>query len=271
MRKIILVLLLSLLIANQDRLQACSCEWQGPFLTVAKRTSLVAVVKVKKYIYYSSTIPAAMEVEILEILKGDSSIKTAKVWGDTGILCRPYISVFKSDSIWVLALNPSRGEGSFRHPDEKAGDFNIDGCGTTFLKVKQELVTGLIQDVNYNDPPQTMSLTNFVATAKQVLTSVEKEAIPTSFELMQNYPNPFNPETTISYTIPTASNVKLVVYDMLGRETATLVNEYKQAGTYEVKLNIGHFERSREMSSGVYFYQLRAGSFIETKKMMVMK
>lgn len=271
MRKAILALLIVLLFGIQNRLQACSCEWQGPFLTIAKRTSLVAVVKVKKYIYYSGTIPAAMEVEILELLKGDSSIKTAKVWGDTGILCRPYISVFKSDSIWVLALNPSRGEGTFRHPDEKAGDFNIDGCGTTFLPVKQELVSGLIQDVNYNDPPQTMSLTSFIATAKLVLSSVGNETIPSRFELMQNFPNPFNPETVISYILKAPSHVSIKIYDVLGNEIALLINEYKTAGTYEVKLKVGHFERSREMPSGVYFYQLRAGSFIETKKMVMMK
>lgn len=271
MRKVILALLIVLSCGNHNRLQACSCEWQGPFLTVAKRASLVAVVKVKKYIYYSGSIPSAMEVEILELLKGDSSVKTAKVWGDTGILCRPYISVFKSDSIWVLALSPSHSEGSFRHPDEKAGDYYIDGCGTTFLPVKQELVTGLIKDVNYNDPPQTMSLTSFVETAKLVLSSVEKETMPSRFELMQNYPNPFNPETTISYKLQASSHVSIKIYDVLGNEVAVLINEYKPAGTYEVKLKIGHFERNREMPSGVYFYQLRAGSFIETKKMVVMK
>lgn len=267
MRKVVLVLLIVLLTGNHNRLQACSCEWQGPFLTVAKRTSLVAVVKVKKYIYYSGTIPAAMEVEIMELLKGDSSIKTAKVWGDTGMLCRPYISVFKSDSIWVLALSPSHSEGYFRHPDEKAGDYYIDGCGTTFLPVKQEFVSGLIQDVNYNDPPQTMSLTSFVATAKLVLSSVEKDAMPSRFELMQNYPNPFNPETTISYKVQAASNVSLKVYDYLGNEVATLVNEIKQPGFYNSKFSTLRYS----LSSGVYFYQLRAGSYIETKKMVVMK
>ncbi|OGV22083.1 MAG: hypothetical protein A2499_03020 [Stygiobacter sp. RIFOXYC12_FULL_38_8] len=94
---------------------------------------------------------------------------------------------------------------------------------------------------------------------------------PANFNLAQNYPNPFNPETTISYHVQAAGNVSLKIYDVLGRELATLVNEYKQAGHYETKFNTGHFERSREMSSGVYFYQLRAGNFVDTKKFVIMK
>lgn len=278
MKQGVIVFLTVLMFAGYGKLNACSCEWLGPFLTVAKGAPLVAVVKIKKYIYYTGSIPAAMEVEVIELLKGDPSIKTAKVWGDTGILCRPYIKVFMSDSVWAIALRPSKSEGYFRHPDEKEGDYYIDECGTYLLSVKQNMVNGLIQNVNYNDPPQIMTLSDFTTTAKKVLTSTDKMTIPTKFELSQNYPNPFNPETIIQYTIPVETrrseslqHVTLVIYDLLGREVVTLVDEYKQPGTYEVKLNIGHFERSREMSSGVYFYQFRAGIFLETKKMMVMK
>ena len=103
------------------------------------------------------------------------------------------------------------------------------------------------------------------------ITGVEEKennfAVPTEFTLSQNYPNPFNPETTISYKVPEASQVSLKVYDVLGREVATLVNEYKQAGTYNSQFSI----RNSQFSSGVYFYTLRAGAFVQTKKMMVMK
>jgi hypothetical protein len=105
-----------------------------------------------------------------------------------------------------------------------------------------------------------------------------EENIPVSYSLSQNYPNPFNPETTIEYAIPVKTrhasslqHVTLKVYNVLGREVATLVDEYKQAGNYKVKLNAGHLERSREMTSGVYFYQLKAGSSVETKKMIMLK
>jgi len=108
-----------------------------------------------------------------------------------------------------------------------------------------------------------------------VVTSV-KEFInkPINFELSQNYPNPFNPTTKISFTIPfvgtgLALSVQLKVYDILGNEIATLVNEEKPAGKYEVEFNStvgGH-----QLSSGVYFYRLQAGDFVQTKKMILLR
>jgi photosystem II stability/assembly factor-like uncharacterized protein len=89
--------------------------------------------------------------------------------------------------------------------------------------------------------------------------------IPTEFKLSQNYPNPFNPSTTFGYSIPTRSKVVMKVYDILGNEIETLVNEEKPIGTYEVTWY------AENLPSGVYLYQLRAGSFIETKKMVLMK
>ncbi|MBI3123959.1 MAG: T9SS type A sorting domain-containing protein [Ignavibacteriales bacterium] len=96
------------------------------------------------------------------------------------------------------------------------------------------------------------------------------ESIP-EIKLFQNSPNPFNPETAISYMIQAASQVSLKVYDILGREVATLVNEFKQPGNYKVTLNARHFERSREMTSGIYFYRLQSGSISITKKLVLMK
>jgi len=94
-------------------------------------------------------------------------------------------------------------------------------------------------------------------------------AIPTEFSLSQNYPNPFNPTTTIKYAISNRQLVTLKVYDILGSEIATLVNEDKTAGNYEVefKSSVG----SLQLASGIYFYRLQAGNFIETKKMVVLK
>lgn len=88
---------------------------------------------------------------------------------------------------------------------------------------------------------------------------------PTEFKLAQNYPNPFNPTTNISYTLPSAQTVTLKVYDLLGREVATLVNERQNAGNYIVQFN------GANLASGVYFYRLQAGSFVDTKKMMLLK
>jgi gluconolactonase len=89
--------------------------------------------------------------------------------------------------------------------------------------------------------------------------------LPGSFKLYANYPNPFNPETLISYQLAVNSMVTLSVYDPLGREVAMLVNEERPAGTYSVQWNASGF------SSGAYFYQLRSGSFVETRKMILLQ
>ncbi|MBK7631711.1 MAG: T9SS type A sorting domain-containing protein [Ignavibacteriales bacterium] len=86
-----------------------------------------------------------------------------------------------------------------------------------------------------------------------------------NYSLSQNYPNPFNPTTKISYSIATAGIVSLKIYDILGREVSTLVNEEKSAGRYEVNFN------ASQLASGVYFYQIKAGSFTQTKKLMLLK
>jgi hypothetical protein len=96
-----------------------------------------------------------------------------------------------------------------------------------------------------------------------------EKIIPEGFVLYQNYPNPFNPTTVIGYLLPETGNVTLKVYDVLGNEVATLVNDQKPAGEYEVEFNP---ESSiKNPASGVYFYQLQTGSFIETKKMVYLK
>lgn len=95
--------------------------------------------------------------------------------------------------------------------------------------------------------------------------TVSGELVPAKYELEQNYPNPFNPATTIKYSIAKQSNVTLKVYDMLGSEIATLVNEEKPAGVYEINFNASN------LASGIYFYKIQAGSFIETKKMLMLK
>ena len=85
--------------------------------------------------------------------------------------------------------------------------------------------------------------------------------------LLQNYPNPFNPETIIGYQVPVGADVSLKVYDVSGKKVITLVNQFQNAGRYNVIFgNIGS-----ELSSGVYFYTLQAGNFKETKKMLLLR
>lgn len=104
---------------------------------------------------------------------------------------------------------------------------------------------------------------------KSTVTSVKSESssVPTEIKLNQNFPNPFNPSTVISFQLSTLSYVTLKVYDMLGREIATLVNEIKSPGFYNVQLSMNNFQ----LTSGVYFYKLTAGNYTQTKKMIFMK
>ena len=92
-----------------------------------------------------------------------------------------------------------------------------------------------------------------------------KNALPTTMSLGQNYPNPFNPSTVIKYQVPVTGNVVLKVYDMLGKEIVTLINENKSAGEYEYKFNGSH------LSSGLYIYSLKAGNIVQSKKMLLIK
>jgi hypothetical protein len=89
--------------------------------------------------------------------------------------------------------------------------------------------------------------------------------IPVSYSLSQNFPNPFNPTTAISYLLPANSHVMIKVYNVLGREVATLVNENKQAGNYSVKFD------GNKLVSGIYFYRMEAGTFSQTKKLLLLK
>ncbi|MBN1637410.1 MAG: Ig-like domain-containing protein [Ignavibacteriales bacterium] len=121
--------------------------------------------------------------------------------------------------------------------------------------------TGLLNGTIYIDNIQKDALTNIL---------IEKENLIDGYRLYQNYPNPFNPTTKIRYSVPTLENklmayVQIKVYDMLGREIATIVNEEKSKGNYEVEFN------AKNLASGLYFYTMKVGNFIQTKKMLLLK
>lgn len=133
--------------------------------------------------------------------------------------------------------------------------------------------------VSYREPAALTSYYRFKYGSwaiDNILTDVEQNSdLPVDFTLHQNYPNPFNPSTTISYTLPSSNFVTLKVYDLLGREVSTLVNEFKQAGIhisqFSIRQNNGGQVHDSHFSSGVYIYTLKAGSFVQSKKMMVLK
>ena len=102
--------------------------------------------------------------------------------------------------------------------------------------------------------------------SKEIQVTIDN--LPTKFELSQNYPNPFNPSTVIQYALPSEEFVQLKVFSVLGNEISTLVNEVQEAGNYKVEFNASRINAS---SSGVYFYRLEAGSFIDSRKMILVK
>lgn len=108
----------------------------------------------------------------------------------------------------------------------------------------------------------------FASTMQQIPVTVSNEnlnGVPKEFAMEQNYPNPFNPSTIITYSVPEASKVSILVYDMLGQKVSELVNAQKAVGNYTVSFN------AAGLSSGVYIYQIRAGKFSQTKKMLLIK
>ncbi len=145
--------------------------------------------------------------------------------------------------------------------DNPPNDWFLDFTNPFVLPVFKNASTTIFMRQSmpsYIDLPM-ITVTSDVADNSQSIT-------PNKFALMQNYPNPFNPKTNISYSVKReTSNVKLIVYDIVGKEIAILVNAKQDAGAYEVEFDGSNF------ASGIYFYKLEAGSFIETKKMILIK
>ena len=97
------------------------------------------------------------------------------------------------------------------------------------------------------------------------LISANKNSTPTVYSLNQNYPNPFNPSTVVQYAIPEATNVKIEIFNITGEKVATLVDEFKSEGYYEISFD------ASGLPTGMYLYRISAGAFVSTKKMILMK
>jgi len=175
--------------------------------------------------------------------------------------------------------------------------FKLDKAGEQ-IGLAQDLDTGFVfvdslsygvqsADVSFGRYPDgSMTWASFgrstPGSSNQNPNDVDDQAVPEKFALTQNYPNPFNPETVIRYQVPVTSNVKLSVYDMLGREVMVLVDETKMPGRYEVRFSTGSRSGSaagaeglgagsRGFASGVYIYRLTARAYVETRKMLLLK
>jgi hypothetical protein len=168
-----------------------------------------------------------------------------------------------------LRLDNSNGELTHSLPKSPSG-----GAVTFSFNYTAPQAPGAItmyangNSVNFNGNADAGDMWNF-APNKTVtivsITGITDANHITGFELRQNYPNPFNPSTTINYQLPMTNFVTLRVYDMLGRVVKTLVNEQESAGTHSIPFN------AAGLPSGIYIYQLRAGNYVSTKKMILSK
>jgi hypothetical protein len=175
-------------------------------------------------------------------------------------------------------IRPEFGEGqqwdfTIHHPSKSLGQITITGLdnlsseyAAILIDKGSKIVTTITQNV-----PITISsskedkLYSLVIGKPAFLKNLKTTYVPLQYQVSQNYPNPFNPSTMINYQLPITNTVSLKVYDELGREVASLVNEVKEAGYYSTTFDASN------LSSGMYFYTLCAGEFITSKKMLLMK
>ncbi len=166
-------------------------------------------------------------------------------------------------------LNALEGYANYFWYVRGTGVFISNDGGLTFTSAFTATL-GTFNDMDFavNGCPSGWAVTSSGAIYKMsILTGISgtSEIIPDNYSLKQNYPNPFNPTTNINFSIPKSGLVTLKIYDMTGKEVATLVNEVKSAGSYLVGFNASN------LPSGAYFYRVSSGNFVDTKKMMLIK
>lgn len=201
-------------------------------------------------------------------VEGGLSKFTGSTWSNykpsSGGLTNGYVSAiaFRGSDVWVGTgfCGQYNGHGLYKLSGTTWTNYNIDN--NTF---PGNCVNDLVVDKNNN---LWIAGNNILTKLDFNPTDVkETENVPTSFSLYQNYPNPFNPETIINYQLPVSSFVTLKVYDALGRQVATLVNEFQTAGIHHSTFST----LNSILTSGIYFYKLQSGSFVDVKKMLLVK
>jgi hypothetical protein len=168
--------------------------------------------------------------------------------------------------------NLAAGEGPVANLVFEINDPSV--AAITLEAIKREnphhSMTFIYSHVNEQSVDFVRTVPEFVSATVALSNAASPDNLPTSFGLEQNYPNPFNPSTVISFSLPVASNVELTVFNLLGQEVKSVFSGDKSAGHHTVSWD-GTNASGGSVSSGIYFYRLEAGSFVETKKMMLLK
>ena len=167
--------------------------------------------------------------------------------------------------IWFIYPWTIPGFGSHTFCGHTGGYFGVNTASDYTLEIDNHV--GVIVFTNGGEVEGLNMIWDALYTYSSTIPTIVEndQETPTEFSLSQNFPNPFNPVTTIKYSIPKTSNILIKVFDVLGNEITTLFNEEKQTGTYELNWNAAN------LPSGVYFYQLKAGDFVQTRKMILLK
>ncbi|HCY74440.1 MAG TPA: hypothetical protein DHV28_00835 [Ignavibacteriales bacterium] len=193
-------------------------------------------------------MPDTIAYDLSENVSMDS-LRISFYKGDTGRLYK--YSVYSSTDLndWTPIVEDIWSEES----EWTAIEF--DSTNGRYMKL-------VLKESNQSNKASIWEFESFGAISKD---NPNQNIVPAAFELSQNYPNPFNPSTKISWQSPVGSHQTLIIYDVLGNEVATLVDEYKPAGSYEVNFN------AINLASGIYIYRLTADNYTETKKMVLLK
>jgi uncharacterized delta-60 repeat protein len=190
------------------------------------------------------------------VMQADQKIIAAG-WSEDAVGNTFAILRYKADGSLDNSFNTN---GVFRNHISGGSNY-YDGANSVAIQTDGKIVAaGWDEDILLGD---AFAVARYTGTPTSVIN--EGQIIPTEFAISQNFPNPFNPTTTINYYVPKTCLIIIKVYDITGHEVAALVNEEKASGKYSVNFNTGKY------ASGVYFYRMQAGSFSNTKKMMMLK
>ncbi len=225
----------------------------------------------------SYTVKLQLSVQQSTALLGNSVIRFTY---DTNAVYFPQNPLENKDYN-IYNLSSTNYVYSVSHPSSNTISINIAlilGTGTTITDTTLTVATINFSKIKSSEgldiqpimmqffSPGSATIWSVGTWNDEPLTSVDKsENPPSKFELMQNYPNPFNPSTTIKYQIPSNSMVTIKIYNVLGQEVKTLVNQMKNPGNYEVQFN------ANNLASGTYIYRLQAGPLVQVKKMLLLK
>jgi len=169
--------------------------------------------------------------------------------GGDGIVIKDQSTVFVDSSEFIAGLGAEYGTL------QADSGFSLTLINSSQATVNNSTLSNIYQ----------VDSTSILVLYNTIILDITPEQKIFTYSLSQNYPNPFNPSTVISFHLRVSGDVILKVYDVLGNEVATLVDEYKNAGSYEVEF------KANNLSSGTYFYQLKTDDYLETKKIMLLK